>query len=94
VAALAAGSLPCAAEPAKPTGAGEPEVKHTVIEDRGARIDELRVRGEVQRITVTTRLGGRSNYQINTGAGSRDFSAGADDSRGSAGKSAWNVLSF
>ena len=41
----ASASAPAAA-PA--TERGEPTVKHTVIEDDGAKIDELRVRGQVQ----------------------------------------------
>ena len=35
----------------------EPNVKHTVIEDEGSKIDELRVRGQAQRIVVTPNVG-------------------------------------
>jgi hypothetical protein len=87
--------LPCLAQDTRAkASAGEPAVKRTVIEDEGARIEELRVRGQLQRITVTTKLGGKSSYEIITGDGSRDLSDGANTSRGAAGKRAWNVLSF
>jgi hypothetical protein len=91
---LAVSGLPCPAQDVV-ARAGEPAVKRTVIEDDGARIEELRVRGELKRITVTTQLGGKlSSYEIITGDGSRDLSAGANTSRGAAGKRVWNLLSF
>ena len=72
----------------------EPNVKRTVIEDEGTRIEELRVRGQPQRIVVTPKGGGKLPYEIITGDGSRDLSPGANTSRGAAGKRVWNVLSF
>ena len=74
--------------------ANEPNVKRTVIEDDGARIEELKVRGHTQRITVSPKVGPRRGYEIITGDGSRDLSDGAVTSRGAAGKRVWNVLSF
>jgi hypothetical protein len=72
----------------------EPKVERLVIEDDGARIEELRVRGQVQRIVVSPKRGGRVAYEIVTGDGSRDLSAGANTSRGAAGQRVWHVLSF
>ena len=96
--------LPCVAQtaPAAPTAPAaaaartdaEPNVKRTVIEDDGARIDELKVRGYTQRITVTPKVGPKRGYEIITGDGSRDLGDGANTSRGAAGKRVWNVLSF
>ena len=90
--------LPCAAQqaPAAPPPAGEPEVQRTVIEDSGARIEELRVRGQVQRITVAPKGGGK-RYEILTGNGLTDIPGGVNAGRGAAGtagKSAWNVFAF
>ncbi len=73
---------------------GEPDVKRTVIEDEGARIEELRVRGEAQRIVVTPKVGIRKSYEIMTGDASRDAFDGTGGSRSSAGKRVWNVLQF
>ena len=71
----------------------EPVVQETVIEDGRARIDELRVRGELKRITVSPK-GSAPRYEIIVGDGSRDFSDGINTSRGAAGKRVWNVLRF
>jgi hypothetical protein len=80
------------AEVARSKG-GEPAIKRTVIEDQQARIEELRVRGNLQKVTVVPK-GRAPGYEVLTGAG---FHATADDpgtSRGSAGKRVWNVLRF
>jgi hypothetical protein len=74
---------------------GEPEVKHIVVQDDHTRIEELRVRGVPQRITVTSKVGGKdTSYEIITGDGSRDLSFGANTSRGATGKRVWRVLDF
>jgi hypothetical protein len=73
---------------------GEPDVKRTVIEDEGTRIEELRVRGEAQRIVVTPKVGIRKSYEIMTGDGARDAFDGTGGARSSAGKRVWNVLQF
>jgi hypothetical protein len=101
---VAGTAMPCAAQtgaapavaalPTSAAPAGEPNVKRTVIEDDNARIDELKVRGHTQRISVTPKLGPKRGYEIITGDGSRDLSDGANTSRGAAGKRVWNVLSF
>jgi hypothetical protein len=75
------------------TKGGEPAIRRTVIEDRAARIEELRVRGTLQKVTVAPK-GGAPGYEVLTGDG---YHATADDpgtSRGSAGKRVWNVLRF
>ena len=94
-------ALPCVAQtpqtapaPAAARPDAEPNVKRTVTEDDGARIDELKVRGHTQRITVTPKVGPKRGYEIITGDGSRDLGDGANTSRGAAGKRVWNVLSF
>ena len=75
-------------------GSNEPRVQQTVVEDDGARIDELKVRGHTQRIVVSPKRGGAAPYEIITGDGSRDLGDGANTSRGAAGKRVWNVLKF
>ena len=72
----------------------EPEVRSGVIEDGGSKIEELRVRGQAQRIVVSPKVGPRGRYEIITGDGSRELSEGAGSTRGAVGKRVWNVLSF
>ena len=93
VAAAAAPVAAAEAEAAAATVAGEPAVRHTVIEDGRARIEEVRVRGRLQRVTVDPK-GRAPGYEIITGDGSRDLSDGTNASRGATGKRVWNVLRF
>lgn len=72
----------------------EPNVKHTVIEDEGSKIDELRVRGQAQRIVVTPKVGLKKSYEIITDSSGREMSDGSGASRGAVGKRVWNVLNF
>lgn len=81
-----------AAAPTPPSA--EPRVQHIVVEDEGSRIEELRVRGATQRITVQPKVGTAKGYEILVGDGSRDLGEGVNTSRGAAGKRVWNVLSF
>ena len=77
----------------EPRQAGEPEVRHIVVEDDGARIDELRVRGQLQKVTVAPK-GGAPGYEILLGDGAHPIGDDPGTSRGSAGKRVWNVFRF
>ena len=72
----------------------EPNVKHTVIEDEGSKIDELRIRGQAQRIVVTPKVGLKKSYEIITDSSGREMADGSGASRGAVGKRVWNVLNF
>jgi hypothetical protein len=69
---------------------GEPRVQHLVAEDDQVRIEELRVRGQTQRITVNPKGEGARPYEIHTAP------AGSDPSKGreGVGQSLWPVLTF
>lgn len=72
----------------------EPNTKLSVVEDEGSKIEELRVRGQTQRIVVTPKVGLKKSYQIIIGDPSRlpaDGTGGAPDATG---KRVWNVLNF
>jgi hypothetical protein len=73
--------------------AGEPNVKRTVIDDGRARIEELRVRGQLQKVTVAPK-GNLPGYEILLGDGVHTMGDDPGTSRGSAGKRVWNVLRF
>ena len=82
--------LGCAAQP---SGA-EPEVRRLSAEDDHVRIDELRVRGQVQSLRVTPK---QSNgvtlqpYEVLVAPGGRDPSG---EHRDASGQRVWTVLSF
>jgi len=73
--------------------AGEPNVKRTVIDDGRARIEELRVRGQLQKVTVAPK-GGAPGYEILLGDGAHPIGDDPGTSRSSAGKRVWNVFRF
>lgn len=81
---------PAAGQPGVPQRGGEPKVVRTVSEDESVRIEELRVRGQTQRIVVRSKLPGAPAYQIGTSTDGRDV---AQDRR-SEGRSLWQVLAF
>ncbi len=87
---------PAAASPqaAEKAERGEPVVRQTVVEDDGARIDELKVRGQTKRITVTPKKGGGKAYEIITSNGGPDQTEGPNGFNGAVGKRVWPVLSF
>jgi hypothetical protein len=78
----------CAGLPGyKPT---EPKVQQLVAEDDQVRIEELRVRGQTQRITVNPKVEGAKSYDIHTRPGGSDPSKG----REGVGQSLWQVFTF
>ena len=84
------------AKPASTTqeGAGDIRIERIRVEDSGARIDELRVRGETQSITVTPK-GKLPAYEVEPASANRGPSAGE---RGGAsaggGTRVWKVFGF
>ena len=93
-AAVAQTQAPAAASEAKPVGAARPDKKiqriHT--EDAGTRIDELRVGGETQQITVQPKTGGAA-YEVKPAEGARG-AAPASNNGDTNGSRVWNVLKF
>jgi Protein of unknown function (DUF2782) len=88
-------ALPCHAQEVQaPKSSIEPKVELLVTEDDNVRIEELRVRGQVQRILVTPKRGAGVAYQILTGDGSNSQAAGPNATRGALGQRVWHVLSF
>ena len=86
-----AGAVPATAPV---TERGEPNVRHTVIEDEGSKIDELRVRGQMQHVVVTPKVGLTKSYEIIVSRSGRDPVDGTGGANSALGKRVWNVLSF
>ena len=70
----------------------EPAVQRSKFEDEGSRVEELKIRGEVRRITVTPKVGTTVPYEVLPAEGSRDLSQSG--SRGVAGQRVWHILTF
>lgn len=85
-------ALPVSAQqPAAKKGTpAEPEIKRSVVEDDTVRIEELRVRGQVQRIMVSPKASGVRPYEIVPPEAGRDPS----QSKGLSGQRLWQLFSF
>ena len=62
----------------------------TVIEDDKVRIEESRLRGQTQRITVHSKIPGAKPYEITVAPGGKDTS----QDKGTVGKPAWSIFAF
>jgi hypothetical protein len=98
VSAAAQGPAPAQASARAPTPASapaperpDPAIKRTVVEDDHVRIEELRVRGQLQRITISPKASGVRPYEIAPPDSGRDPS---QQSKGISGHSLWQFFSF
>jgi hypothetical protein len=83
-------------EAAPPAASGRPDkaVQHIRIEDAGTRIDEVRVGGETQSITVQPKTGSKvPPYEVKP-SDSTKGSAPSTSSNETNGPRVWNVLKF
>ena len=79
------------AQPAAPVqDSARPALEVRVIEDDAVRIEEVRQRGQVRRITVQNKAAGTLPYEILVGAGGRDPS----QDKSGAGQRVWSLLRF
>ena len=90
-AAMAQTPAPATAPQAKPARPDK-KIERIRTEDAGTRIDELRVGGETQQITVQPKTGG-APYEVKPAEGARG-TAPAATSNDTNGSRVWNVLKF
>ncbi len=83
-------SITKTAAAASAPGQTDAGLQRTVIEDDRVRIEETRVRGTAQRITVKSKLPGVRPYEIQVAPAGRDPS----QARGNAGQRAWSIFDF
>ncbi len=80
-----------AALPASAASAPAQTLRKTVIEDDNVRIEETRLRGLPQRITVRNKSTGGSTYEILVGPKGSDPSS---TEKSTSGRSAWSLFDF
>ena len=90
-AALAQAPAP-APSPAK--NPPEQRIEQIRTEDQGTRIDELRVGGQTQSITVTPKASSLPGYEIQPTEGTRARPTQREGAESSSGPRVWNVLKF
>ncbi|HEX5632715.1 MAG TPA: hypothetical protein VFX50_05780 [Gemmatimonadales bacterium] len=83
-----------AEEPAPRGVRAEPRIERRVVEDDGARIEELRVRGRTQSISVTPKGAIRQPYEILPADAGRELTPQGPAPGGAAGQRVWRVYSF
>jgi hypothetical protein len=83
------------AQTSNPAEKSEQTIERIRHEDKGARIDELRVGGETKTITVTPK-GNMPSYEVKPENGNRSPTTSNRDgsTSGSSGTSGWKVLGF
>jgi len=86
---------------AAPTAESQPldgrrnqKIEHITVEDRGAKVDEVRYGGVTQSITVQPKDSALPSYDIQPGDGTRQRSGATDGTSSNAGKRVWNVMKF
>ena len=72
----------------------QPKIERLVNEDRNARVEELRVRGETKKVTVHPKLIPLPAYEIVVGDASREPVAGPNGQHGIIGQTVWELLEF
>ena len=94
LAAAVAQTTAASTNQAKPAASAHPDQKIERIrtEDAATRIDELRVGGQTQQITVQPKTGGAA-YEVKPAEGSRG-TAPAATSNDTNGSRVWNVFKF
>ena len=91
-AAVAQTPAPDAVAPKAKAARPDKKIERIRTEDAGTRIDELRVGGETQQITVQPKTGGAS-YEVKPAEGTRG-TAPAATSTETNGSRVWNVMKF
>lgn len=86
-------AAPLEADALDAKAAKEPFVQRTVIDGKTTHIEELRVRGQLQKVTVSPK-GAGATYEIITEAGSHALLPGPTNSVGASGQRVWNVFHF
>jgi len=81
-------------EPKQQQKVPDAKVQQTVIEDDSNRVEEVRVRGQTQKVTVQPKNSSLPGYEIIMGDASRDPSIGNGAARGAAGQRVWRLLTF
>ncbi|MEQ6433867.1 hypothetical protein V8Z74_02255 [Comamonas sp. w2-DMI] len=63
------------------------------VEDAGSRVDETRVGGQTQSITVQPKVGEMPSYEVQSNDGARS-SRSRSDTNDTTGTRVWNVIKF
>ncbi|WP_295537738.1 hypothetical protein [uncultured Pseudacidovorax sp.] len=90
-----------AAAPSTTPGESQPldgrrnqKIEHITVEDRGAKVDEVRYGGVTQSITVQPKDSALPSYDIQPTDGTRQRAGATEGNSSGSGARVWNVLKF
>lgn len=69
------------------------KIERIRVEDAGSRVDETRVGGQTQTITVQPKVGEMPSYEVQSNDGARS-SRSRSDTNDTTGTRVWNVIKF
>ena len=81
-------------EPEQLGGRGNQRTERIQIEDAGSRVDELRVGGQTQTISVQPKAGNLPSYEVQSPDGARSRAGSNSGAETNTGPRVWNVLKF
>ena len=76
------------------TGKHNQRIEHIRVEDAGSRVDETRVGGQTQSITVQPKVGTMPEYEVQSNDGARAARNRNNNSGDTTGTRVWNFLKF
>lgn len=77
-----------------PTGKHNQRIEHIRVEDAGSRVDETRVGGQTQSITVQPKVGSMPEYEVQSNDGARASRSRNNNSGDTTGTRVWNFIKF
>ncbi len=76
------------------TGKHNQRIEHIHVEDAGSRVDETRVGGQTQSITVQPKVGSMPEYEVQSNDGARAARNRDHNSGDTTGTRVWNFIKF
>ena len=76
------------------TGKHNQRIEHIRVEDAGSRVDETRVGGQTQSITVQPKVGSMPEYEVQSNDGARAARNRDSNSGDTTGTRVWKFLKF
>lgn len=80
--------------PEQLSGRGNQRTERIQIEDAGSRVDELRVGGQTQNISVQPKAGNMPSYEVQSPDGARSRAGSQNGAETNTAPRVWNVLKF
>ena len=81
-------------DPEPLSGRSNQRTERIQIEDAGSRVDELRVGGQTQNISVQPKTGNLPAYEVQSPDGARSRSGGNNGAETTTAPRVWNVFKF